>query len=163
VRGVNMSCVAGSGGADGPMIHRHSPWTPLITSPEAVGGQFLGSVSPGTRMDRCGRPSRCDWPTSVPCDAQPSLRDAYDLLGMTVVAVECGCIDPSASNLSLLIKPTIHRCILSIQGVYVGLLVLWTETWHMVGVGAPIGAAEPNPSQLRPTLASCGRLWCDRA
>jgi hypothetical protein len=27
-------------------------------------------------------------------------------LGMTVVAVKCGSIDPSASNLSLLIQPT---------------------------------------------------------
>jgi hypothetical protein len=30
-------------------------WTPLITSPEAVVGRFLGSVSPETLMDRCGR------------------------------------------------------------------------------------------------------------
>jgi hypothetical protein len=53
-----------------PMIHRLSPWTPLISAPEAVEGRFLGSVSPDTRMDRCGPP------TFVPCDAPPSLRDA---------------------------------------------------------------------------------------
>jgi hypothetical protein len=45
---------------------------------------------------------------------------------MMVVVVECGSIDPSASNLCLLIKPTIHRCISSIQGVFVGLLLSWT-------------------------------------
>jgi hypothetical protein len=71
-----MSGAAGSGGAAGPMIHHLSPWTPLITAPEAVVGWFLGSVSPGTRMHRCGLPSRCGWPTSVSCDAPPSLRDA---------------------------------------------------------------------------------------
>jgi hypothetical protein len=71
-----MSGAAGSGGAAGPMIHRLSPWTPLITAPEAVVGRFLGSVSPGTRMDRCSRPSRSGQPTSVPCDALPILRDA---------------------------------------------------------------------------------------
>jgi hypothetical protein len=37
------------------------------------------------------------------------------------------------------------------------------ETWHVVGAGAPIGAAEPSPGQLRLALASCGRLWCGRA
>jgi hypothetical protein len=35
---ANMSVAAGSGGAAGPMIHRLSPWTPLITAPEAVDG-----------------------------------------------------------------------------------------------------------------------------
>jgi hypothetical protein len=29
----------------------------------------------------------------------------------------------------------------------------------MVGVGAPVGAAEPSPVQLRPALANCGRPW----
>jgi hypothetical protein len=46
---------------------------------------------------------------------------------MAVVAVKCGSIDPSASNHSLLIKPTIHQCISSIRGVLVGLLVSWTR------------------------------------
>jgi hypothetical protein len=39
---------------------------------------------------------------------------------MAVAAVKCGFIDPCASNLVLLIKLTIHRCISSIQGVFVG-------------------------------------------
>jgi hypothetical protein len=65
-----MSGAARSGGTADPMIHCLSPWTPLITAPEAVVGWFLRSVSPETHMDRCGRP------TSVPCDAPPSLRDA---------------------------------------------------------------------------------------
>jgi hypothetical protein len=64
VRGTNMSS------AVGPMIHRLSPWMPLITAPEAVVGRFLGSVSPCTLMDRCGRP------TFMPCDAPLMLRDA---------------------------------------------------------------------------------------
>jgi hypothetical protein len=68
--GDNMSGVADSIGVIDPMIHRLSPWTPLITAPEAVVGWLLGSVSPSTPMDRC---SRC---TSMPCDAPPTLRDA---------------------------------------------------------------------------------------
>jgi hypothetical protein len=31
----------------------------LITAPEAVVGRLLGSVSPGTPVDRCGRSYRC--------------------------------------------------------------------------------------------------------
>jgi hypothetical protein len=65
-----MSGAAGSLGADGPMIHCLLTRTPLITAPEAVVGRLLRSVSPGTRRDRCG------WPTSMPCDAPPLLRDA---------------------------------------------------------------------------------------
>jgi hypothetical protein len=72
----HMPGAAESGGATGPMIHRLSPWTPLITAPKAVVGHFLGSVSPDTSVDRCGRPSRCGRPISVPCDAPPLLRDA---------------------------------------------------------------------------------------
>jgi hypothetical protein len=48
VRGHNMSGAAGSLGVAGPMIHFLSPWTPLITAPEAVVGRLIGSVSPGT-------------------------------------------------------------------------------------------------------------------
>jgi hypothetical protein len=33
------------------------------------------------------------------------------------------------------------------------------KTWHMVGAGALVGAAEPSPGQVWPALASCGRLW----
>jgi hypothetical protein len=76
VHGANMSSAAGSLGEAGPMIHRLSPWTPLITAPEVVVGQFLRLVSPNTRMDRCGRPSRCGRPTFMSCDALPTLRDA---------------------------------------------------------------------------------------
>jgi hypothetical protein len=71
-----MLGAAGSLGAAGPMIHCLSPWTPLITAPEAVVGRLLGSVSPGASVDRCDRSSRCGRPTSVPCDAPTLLRDA---------------------------------------------------------------------------------------
>jgi hypothetical protein len=74
--GDNMSGAVGSGGASDPMIHRLSPWTPLITVPEVVVGRFVGSVSPSTSVDRCSRPSRCGRPTFVLCDAPPSLMDA---------------------------------------------------------------------------------------
>jgi hypothetical protein len=57
-------------GAVGTGMCRLLPWTPLITAPKAVVGQVLGSVSPGTRVDRCGRP------TPMPCDAPTMLRDA---------------------------------------------------------------------------------------
>jgi hypothetical protein len=43
-----MSGAAGSLGVASPVIHCLSPWMPLITVPEAVVGQLLGSVSPGT-------------------------------------------------------------------------------------------------------------------
>jgi hypothetical protein len=66
----------GSRGATGPVIHRLSPWMPLIIAAEAVVGRCLGSVSPGTSIGRCDRPSRCGWSTYVSCDAPPSLRDA---------------------------------------------------------------------------------------
>jgi hypothetical protein len=39
------------------------------------------------------------------------LRDIQDHFLMAVAEVKCGSIDPSASNLSLLIKPAIHQYI----------------------------------------------------
>jgi hypothetical protein len=66
----NILGAGGSLGVAGPMIHYLSPWTPLITTLEAVVGRLLVSVSLSTQMDRCSRP------TSVPCDAPPKLRDA---------------------------------------------------------------------------------------
>jgi hypothetical protein len=33
----------------------------------------------------------------------------------------------------------------------------------MVGLGTPVGAAEPSPGQVWLTLASYGQLWCGRA
>jgi hypothetical protein len=53
-------------------------------------------------------------PTQLPCDAPTVLRDIQGHSLMAVAALKCGSIDPSASKLSLLIKPTIHRCISSI-------------------------------------------------
>jgi hypothetical protein len=88
------------------MIHYLSTWTLLILAPEAVKGWFLASVLAGMAVGRCGQPSRCGRPTSKPWDEPPSLADAQDALGITVVAVKCGSIDPSASNLSLLIQLT---------------------------------------------------------
>jgi hypothetical protein len=88
------------------VIHRLSTWTLLILAPEVVEGRFISSVFAGMAVGRCGRPSRCGRPTSKPWDEPPSLGDAQDALGMMVVAVNCGSIDPSASNLSLLIQPT---------------------------------------------------------
>jgi hypothetical protein len=69
------------------MIHRLLTRTLLILAPEAVEGQFLVSVLTGMVVGCCGRPSRCGWPTSKPWDELPSLGDAQDALGMTVVAV----------------------------------------------------------------------------
>jgi hypothetical protein len=54
---------AGSSGPTGLGICRLSPWTHLITTSKAVVGRLLGSVSPSTLVDRCGRP----YP--MPCDA----------------------------------------------------------------------------------------------
>ena len=50
-----MPSATGSLGAASPGMCRLSPWTPLITAPEAVVGRSLESVSPGTRLARCGR------------------------------------------------------------------------------------------------------------
>jgi hypothetical protein len=79
---------------------------------------------------------------------------------MMVVAVMCGSIDPSASNFSLLIKPTIYWCISSIQGVFVGLSVSWTQdvTYGRCGQTYPWPTVA-DPGRLRPAMASCGRLW----
>jgi hypothetical protein len=75
-------------GCGQPVIHLLLPWTLLITAPEAVEGRFLGSVSPGMTVGRCGRPSRCGRPYSVSWDELPLPKDAYDCIGMTVVVVE---------------------------------------------------------------------------
>jgi hypothetical protein len=104
------------------------------------------------------------------CDALPSLKDTKDRLGVMVVEVECGSINPSASNLSILNKLTIHRCISSIQGVLWDFWCCGPETCHMVGVGAQRGvgalvsAAGPShgqlqPAMVRPSLARCSRTW----
>jgi hypothetical protein len=70
------------------MIHRLLTWTLLILAPEAVEGRFLVSVLAGMAVRRCGRPSWCGQPTSKPWDELPSLGDALDALGMTVVVVD---------------------------------------------------------------------------
>jgi hypothetical protein len=64
------------------MIHCLLTWTLLILAPEAVEGQFLTSVLVGMVVGRCGRPTSRSW------DEPPSLADAHDALGMTVVAVD---------------------------------------------------------------------------
>jgi hypothetical protein len=64
------------------VIHRLSTWTLLILAPEAVEGRFLASVLAGMVVGRCGRPTSKSW------DEPPSLGDAQDALGMTVVAVD---------------------------------------------------------------------------
>jgi hypothetical protein len=46
-----LGAAISQGAADLEMC-RLSPWTPLITTPEAVVGRLLGSVLPGTRVDR---------------------------------------------------------------------------------------------------------------
>jgi hypothetical protein len=65
--------------------------------------------------------------TQLPSDTPTVLRDVQDHSLMAVLAVNCWSIVPSDSNRSILIKPTIHRCISPIQGVFVGLLVPWTR------------------------------------
>ena len=70
MQGRNTLGAASSLGTAGPRMCRLSPWTLLITAPEAVVGRLLGSVSPGTPVDRCGRP----YP--MPCDALIVLGDA---------------------------------------------------------------------------------------
>jgi hypothetical protein len=88
VHGPNITGAAGSRGAVSPVIHRLSPWMLQILAPEAVEGWFLASVLARMAVGRCGRPSRCGWPTSKPWDEPHSLGDAQDSLGMTVVAVD---------------------------------------------------------------------------
>jgi hypothetical protein len=60
----------------------------LVLAPEAVEGRFLASILAGMVVGRCGRPSKCGRPTSKPWDEPPSLGDAQDGFGMTVVAVD---------------------------------------------------------------------------
>jgi hypothetical protein len=84
------------------MIHRLWTWTTLITALEVIVGQLLGSVSPDTPIDRCGRP----YPITVWCTDGVEGRPGSL---MAVAAIKCGSINPSVSDLSLLIKPTIGR------------------------------------------------------
>jgi hypothetical protein len=70
------------------MIHRLLTCTLLILAPEAVEGRFLASVLVGMAVGRCSRPSRCGRPTFKSWNEPPSLGDAQDTLGMTVVAVD---------------------------------------------------------------------------
>jgi hypothetical protein len=70
------------------MIHRLLTWTLLILAPEAIEGRFLASVLASMAVGRCGRPSNCGWPTSKLWDELPSLGDAQDGRGMTVVVVD---------------------------------------------------------------------------
>jgi hypothetical protein len=56
-------------------------WTLLILAPKAVEGRFLASILADMAVGRCGRPTSKLW------DELPSLGDAQDCLGMTVVAV----------------------------------------------------------------------------
>jgi hypothetical protein len=67
--GKTPSAAAPLGTSD-PVMCRLSPWTLLITTPETVVGQLLGSVSPSMPVDRCGRP------TPAPCNAPTVLGDA---------------------------------------------------------------------------------------
>jgi hypothetical protein len=70
------------------MIHLLLTWTLMILAPEVVEGRFLALVLAGMAVGRCDRSSRCVWPYPEPCDEPPSLGDAQDCLGMTVVAVD---------------------------------------------------------------------------
>jgi hypothetical protein len=82
---------------------------------------------------------------------------------MAVVVVKCGSIDPSASNHSLLIKPTIHWCILSIQGVFVGLLVPWTQEEDFGWCGRTLGGAWPMdlvPLYIILSVEAFGKACC---
>jgi hypothetical protein len=62
---VRGSCSAEQGGAAlflgaaGPLVHCLWTWMTLITALEAVVGHLLGSVSPGTQVDRCDQSYRC--------------------------------------------------------------------------------------------------------
>jgi hypothetical protein len=64
------------------MIHCLLTWTLLIFAPETVEGRFLASALVGMTVERCGRPTSKLW------DELPSLGDAQDALGMTVVVVD---------------------------------------------------------------------------
>jgi hypothetical protein len=70
VQGRKTLGVAVSQGMVSPRMCHFSPWTLLITAHEAVVGRLLGSVSPVTPSDKCGRL----YP--VPCDAMTGFGDA---------------------------------------------------------------------------------------
>jgi hypothetical protein len=104
---------------DLPPLIVHGPDQCSWVGPQVGGVKSWGLIGAAVPRGAAG-------PTQLPCDALTVLRDVQDHSLMAVVAVKCGSIDPSASNRSFLIKPIIHRCISSIQGVFVGLLVPWT-------------------------------------
>jgi hypothetical protein len=110
-----------SPGATNPMIHCLWTWTTLIIAPEAVVGLLLGSVCPTRKLIGAAGP------TQLLCDAPTVLKDVQDHSLMAVATVKCCSIDPSASNLSLLIQPTYNQCFSCIQDLFVGLLRLSTH------------------------------------
>jgi hypothetical protein len=88
---VRGSCSDEQGGAAvslgvvGPMIHRLWTWTTLITAPEAVVCRLLGSVSPGTQIDRCGRSYRRGRPYPI------IVRFTDDVEERPGSLLDCGC------------------------------------------------------------------------
>jgi hypothetical protein len=114
---VRGSCSDKQGGMVDPI---HGPDQCSWVGSQVGGVKSWGLIGAAVRRGAAG-------PTQLPCDAPTVLRDVQDHSLMAVVVVKCGSIDPSASNHSFLIKPIIHRCMSSIQGVFVGLLVSWTR------------------------------------
>jgi hypothetical protein len=97
-------------------------------------------------------------PTQLPCDAQTVLRDVQHHFLMAVATVKCGSINPSASNLSLLIQPTQNQHSRPSKTCSWDCWCRGHKTWHLVG------AAGPSLGHVWPAVASCSRLWpsCDR-
>jgi hypothetical protein len=92
-------------------------------------------------------------PTQLPCDARTVLRDVQHHYLMAVATVKCGSINPSASNLSLLIQPTQNQHSRPSKTCSWDCWCRGHKTWHLVG------AAGPSLGHVWPAVASCGRLW----
>jgi hypothetical protein len=121
-------------GAVGPMIHRLLTWTLLILAPKAVEGRFLASVLASMAVGRCGQP------TSKPWDEPPSLSDAQDGLGMTVVAVAAEEVDPLIQVITISSIRSNRRFIDQSRSSKLctrGRKCLGPGTWHRVGAAAP--------------------------
>jgi hypothetical protein len=124
---------AGSLSTAGPGMCRLSPWTLLTTAPEAVVGRLLGSVSPGTPVDRC------DQPYPMPCDA-PTVLVPWIAFGWRLWRLSdriSGPIDPSDPSLHYLIKLAFLQGITLVQVVLEGVGVLWTRVVPQGRVSAP--------------------------
>jgi hypothetical protein len=144
-----MSGAARSGGAADPMIHHLSPWTPLITAPEAVVGRFclargwIGVAGPLGAND----PHSCHVMHRL-CSGMPRIASEWRLWRLS--GRTSGPIDPS---LHIWIKPTFFSESCSSKYFLRERWCFGPGTSHGVGPSAHVGLVTPGGLAVRAHVA----------